>query len=336
MRVIRRLITVSLGLFVLTALLLGSGELAQARNDEPQIAFVAHSDGSPTDLSSFNLGDCLRESDPRSWPAAYALICADLNAAGEIESRNAPHEANRTPSPAKSALPELQPAKPSPASAMQSAPMPKEPVEMKSASVAIALPMPRPRPARTNLAARNLAPPATTLTVPATPVRIAAVIKAPKTEPVQLAPSSPQCLIDEKGTTILNAPARALPPHVVSQRSRGRSAGVALLVPAACGVKSPMKAKVLFAGEFKGYRGVVILALPAKRRLIIAGLDALRIKRGDVVERGAIIGSTLPTGAPALAAAFNGETANDRSLIYFDLRNAKGAGENVFWLADAS
>jgi murein DD-endopeptidase MepM/ murein hydrolase activator NlpD len=336
MRVIRRLISVSLALFVLMALLLGSGELAQARNDEPQITFVAHSDEISTDLSSFNLGDCLRERDSRNWPAAYALICADLNAAEEMESRNAPHETNQTFSPTKSAPPELRSAKPSPAAAMQGVPMPKKPVETKSASLAIAVPMPRPRPARTNLAARNLAPPATTLTVPAPSVRIAGAIKAPKTEPVQLAPSSPRCLIDEKGATILNAPARALPPHVVSQRSKGRSAGVALLVPAACGVKSPMKAKVLFAGEFKGYRGVVILALPAKRRLIIAGLDALRVKRGDVVERGAIIGSTLPTGAPALAAAFNEETANDRSLVYFDLRNAKGSGEDIFWLADAS
>lgn len=335
MRMIRRLISVSLGLFVLMALLFGSGELAQARNDGPQVTFVAHSEGSPTDLSSFNLGDCLRESDRRNWPAAYALICADLNAVEEIESNNAPHETARAPSPTKFTLSELQSAKPSPASAMQGVPMPKKAVETKSASVAIAVPMPRPRVVRTSLAARNLAPPPTTLTVPVTPVRIARTIKAPKTAPAQPVPSSPQCLIDEKGATILNAPARALPPHVVSQKSRGRSGGVALLVPAACGVKSPMKAKVLFAGEFKGYRGVVILALPAKRRLIIAGLEALRVKRGDVVERGAIVGSTMPAGAPALAAAFNGEMANDRSLVYFDLRNAEGAGEDVFWLADA-
>jgi septal ring factor EnvC (AmiA/AmiB activator) len=97
-----------------------------------------------------------------------------------------------------------------------------------------------------------------------------------------------------------------------------------------------MKAKVLYAGDFKGYRGVVILGLPSKRRLIVAGLDAIRVKRGDTVERGAVLGATLPMGAPALVTAFNADLSREKSLLFFDLRNDKGASKEVYWLVDAS
>jgi hypothetical protein len=150
-------------------------------------------------------------------------------------------------------------------------------------------------------------------------------------------PAVPTCMIDEHGGTInLDSKRRKLPPQIVSQKAKGRAEGVALLVPAACGVKSPMKAKVLYAGDFKGYRGVVILGLPSKHRLIVAGLDAVRVKRGDAVERGAMLGTTLPMGAPALATAFNANLNRERSLLFFDLRNAKGASKEVYWLVEAS
>jgi septal ring factor EnvC (AmiA/AmiB activator) len=101
-------------------------------------------------------------------------------------------------------------------------------------------------------------------------------------------------------------------------------------VPPTCAIKSPASGKVLFAGDFKGYQGVVILSLDTGRRLIVAGLGNLDVRRGEIVRRGATLGTTSATGAPALTAAFR-ESAAGRSLLYFDLRNADGASERIVW-----
>ncbi len=283
MKTIRRYFSAFfLGLFTLAALLIASAQFAQAlKPAEPLAASIALSGDAP-DIAAFNLGDCLRDTDRRTWPPAYALICTDLTMA-RIRAVPTP-----IPQPAqkKTSLPELQ-----------------TPAKNSATSSAFILPVPLPRPA--------------------TPLVTQIAV-------------SPTCLIDEHGGTILlNETRHTLPPQTVARRDRSR-AGIALLVPAACGVKSPMTAKVLFADNFKGYRGVVILGLSSNRRLIVAGLDALRVKRGDKVERGTVLGSTLPAGAPALVTAFNADVKRENSLLFFDLRNSKGMGLDVYWLADAS
>jgi hypothetical protein len=270
---------------------------------QPAEAKAAQVQAEAVDLSDFNLGDCLRDMSHDDWPPAYALICADLTAGSTRPVEIAPVTERKEPA--------SPPAKPEP----------KAKTKTKTADTA---PLPLSRPVTKVLAAAPMP-----LSAPA------------KVEPVRavaaLVPPPPICLIDEHGgTTVLDAPHRKSPPQVVSQKSRGRAQGVALLVPASCGVKSPMKAKVLYAGDFKGYRGVVILGLPGKRRLIVAGLDALRVRRGQTVQQGAVLGLTLPMGAPALVTAFNADMDKDRSLLFFDLRNAKGASKSVYWLADAS
>lgn len=65
-----------------------------------------------------------------------------------------------------------------------------------------------------------------------------------------------------------------------------------------------MKAKILFVDNFKGYRG-------------------------------AILGSTLPEGALALVTALDTDVKPDGFLLFFDLRNSKGANLDVYWLAEA-
>jgi hypothetical protein len=297
----RHLFSLALGLVSLIALLLGSGQLAQALKPHGPHAIAVQADngaGAP-EIANFNLGDCLRETDRRAWPQAYALICTELSAAG-IDEPAAPRGALR-PAKRQSALPAQPQAE-----------------KIETARAEIVPPIPIARPARSSAPRLAAAPPL-------------------KQTAALIAPPLPACLIDEQGgTTMLDAPRRKLPPQIVSQRARGRTVGVALLVPAACGVKSPLKAKVLYAGDFKGYRGVVILGLTSKRRLIVAGLGALRVKRGDMVERGAILGATLAMGAPALVTAFNADMNRERSLLFFDLRSASGASKDVYWLADAS
>ena len=289
MKTIRRQLPVFLlGLIALATLLIASEKFAQAlKPDEALAASIATPENAPR-ISAFNLGDCLRDTDRRDWPSAYALVCTDLTDA-TLDAIPAP----------------LSKPAPTPAPNKTLTPPPEAPAKNSQTSAALILPVPLLRPIK-HLAAKAVTAP-------------------------------PACLIDEHGGTILlNKMNHASPPQTVARNDKSRAAGVALLVPAACGVKSPMKAKVLFADNFKGYRGVVILGLPSNRRLVVAGLDALRVKRGDKVERGTVLGSTLPAGAPALVTAFNADVKPESSLLFFDLRNSKGAGLDVYWLADAS
>lgn len=141
------------------------------------------------------------------------------------------------------------------------------------------------------------------------------------------------CRIYADGMTQLDKAGKrqAHPPEFASARIRGTS-GMALLVPAGCGVESPADAKVLFAGSFKGYRGVVILELAGKRRLIVAGLGTLSVSHGGRIARGGELGTTSDERAPALAGAFGAGAP----LLFFDVRNHEGGAEPVFWLAGTS
>ncbi|MGV8997254.1 MAG: peptidoglycan DD-metalloendopeptidase family protein [Parvibaculaceae bacterium] len=151
-------------------------------------------------------------------------------------------------------------------------------------------------------------------------------------------PAKPACLIDERGTTTLQKTGspRIVPPQLAKLKSNGTpQPGVALVVNVACTVASPVDGKVVYAGDFKGYRGVVIIRMTSGQQLIIAGLDRIDVKRTARITRGLPLGVTSSGLAPALASAYgqmqNGQEP-DTTLLYFDLRNAKGIGEKVDWL----
>jgi len=99
--------------------------------------------------------------------------------------------------------------------------------------------------------------------------------------------------------------AASIPPVV---RSRGKTSEV-VLVPQGCNVPSPADGKVLYAGFFKGYLGVIILEMQDETRLTIAGLGNVAVRRGDEVITGNEIGTTPDTVAPALADAADGSAA---------------------------
>lgn len=251
------------------------------------------------DRGAVDLGDCLRDGEPRTaanWPPAYAVICSDLAAVAMSPAlvRKAPN-----PPPMKPPL------------------RPEAPSSQEVAKTAV-LPLTRP--------AHPIARGATPADGP---------IHLGRTEGVKIArlpapAASPTCVVDEEGRSVFRGArgARVLPRRIALPDAVGKSAGVALGVPAGCDVLSPVAAKVLFADEFKGYRGVVILELPDRRRLVVAGLGTLAVTRGGRVERGDVIGATSTPGAPALASAFG---AAGESLIFFDMRNARGGTEPVAW-----
>ncbi|MBX3489539.1 M23 family metallopeptidase [Parvibaculum sp.] len=111
--------------------------------------------------------------------------------------------------------------------------------------------------------------------------------------------------------------AATLPP--IAPRVRGKTSQV-IVVPHGCAVPSPADGRIRYAGFFKGYLGVVILETGSETRLTIAGLGEIAVQRGDSITRGATIGATSQSTAPALASA---ETAGEAALLYVE--DASGA-----------
>lgn len=172
------------------------------------------------------------------------------------------------------------------------------------------------------------------------PLPLAVAIRPkPETVPMRSATVTPAsaCTVDARGATTLRRreSARILPPALAARKSSSqRQSGVALIVEPACTVQSPVDGKVMYAGDFKGYRGIVIVRMKTGHQLIIAGLDRLDVARGGLVTRGADIGATSQSRAPALATAY-GAIGPKNSLLYFDLRNADGDGVTPDWLPKA-
>jgi murein DD-endopeptidase MepM/ murein hydrolase activator NlpD len=154
------------------------------------------------------------------------------------------------------------------------------------------------------------------------------------------AAGSASCRIAANGATALKdgRQSRVVPPQLATQKaSLVHQPGVALLVDSACMVESPVNGKVMYAGEFKGYLGVIIVRLASGQQLIAAGLDRIDVKRGDAVSVGQTLGVTSAALAPALAAAYRRDKADKpRSLLYFDMRNSKGDGDKLAWLQAAN
>ena len=242
-----------------------------------------------------NLGDCLLGRTDPSWPASYRAICADLAKGGD----GPPEIISETPLPeAPVALASVQTDDVSALSLRAEAPIPVAKIQQpkeKSKTV-------------TALSKEALVPQA----------------------------QKPVCFIDERGATTLQKTGspRVLPPQLARLKSNGvPQPGVALVVETSCTVASPVDGKVMYAGDFKGYRGVVIIRLKSGQQLIVAGLDRIDVKRAARVTRGMALGATSSDLAPALASAY-GQT-RDTTLLYFDLRNAKGTGEKLSWLPQA-
>jgi len=153
---------------------------------------------------------------------------------------------------------------------------------------------------------------------PSLPSRPAPTSVTPASGEAAEAMPAPHCLIDAGGITsrLIDGVWTRAPAPVADdpERRNGRSSRI-LRTPPDCTVQSPADALVLYAGTFKGYLGIVILDTGHAERLTVAGLTALAVRNGDRVSRGAILGRTPSSVAPALAgAAQDGEAA----LLYVE------------------
>jgi len=85
-------------------------------------------------------------------------------------------------------------------------------------------------------------------------------------------------------------------------------------VPPRCRVESPAEGKVLYAGFFKGYLGIVIIETARKERITVAGLGRVSVSRDDQIVHGGEIGETSEELAPALAGPARGKEG--AALLY--------------------
>ncbi len=76
----------------------------------------------------------------------------------------------------------------------------------------------------------------------------------------------------------------------IGENALGSSAGKLIPVQGGCRVASPRSGTVVFAGFFRGYRGLVILDIGQGRHLIVGGLGEISVKPHQIVNRGHSLG----------------------------------------------
>lgn len=77
-----------------------------------------------------------------------------------------------------------------------------------------------------------------------------------------------------------------------------RARGLTFETGSAAPVVAPASGKIAYAGEFRGYGGVVIIDHGSGWTSLVAGLGAVRVKLGSVVTQGALIGAAPGGDSP--------------------------------------
>lgn len=276
-------------------ILCSSGVIALQSGDYAQALNRAALFGARTPPpDNLNLGDCLRPHAAARWPQAYRAICTDLAAAITSDGDGAANAARGSSDPLATAA-------------------------IITGSIA-RQESGKPRP----LALR--------------PSSAGALADSAEALADSAEDNRPACLVTPSGiTTRRHDPHPGDTTRKPAILSAGQTrTGMALSVDADCLVAAPVSGRVMYAGDFKGYRGTVILRLANGHQLIIAGFDRIDVARGQSLSKGAYLGMTSKEPAPALANAYRNSIekpdAVSRTLLYYDMRNAKGDSQKLDWL----
>jgi septal ring factor EnvC (AmiA/AmiB activator) len=120
-----------------------------------------------------------------------------------------------------------------------------------------------------------------------------------------------------------------LPPVVGSIRAAARrdtSPGVTFVTSPGAQVVAPADCEVLFAGPYHKSGQVLILEVTAGYDLVLAGLERIMVRPGDLVLAGEPVGSMPQMGQDGelyFELRQNGRSTNPTSLLGPDLRKAK-------------
>ena len=161
---------------------------------------------------------------------------------------------------------------------------------------------------------------------PPPPEPVKAKPKTPPTEPLRSAAPLPDLVMEDAPTQTDKTPSAAAPtprgrpisgPVLVGfKQGKGAEAeGVVLGGPAGTAVHSPLTAKVLFAGEFRQFGGLVILQGTDGHDEVLGGMDALNTRADKKVKTGQTLGQL-----------------GQRGRLYWEVR-VKGTARNPLTLA---
>jgi septal ring factor EnvC (AmiA/AmiB activator) len=112
---------------------------------------------------------------------------------------------------------------------------------------------------------------------------------------------------------------RQVDPEFGTQTLRN---GVEIDAPAGAQVVAVADGRVLFAGWFRGYGQMVIVDHGADDLTVLGYLDALSVKKGDMVRAGQEIGTVGETGSLSGAG------------LYFEIRAGGKPVDPQIWLQD--
>lgn len=124
---------------------------------------------------------------------------------------------------------------------------------------------------------------------------------------------STSCIVDADGATRIRT-LGVWTHSPATTKDANRKPNHIAPVPFNCQIESPIDGTVLYAGNFKGYFGVIILDGGRASQVTLAGLGTIAVGRGDKVKRGTTLGSSAGRVAPALASAAAGMT--EAVLLY--------------------
>jgi len=123
-------------------------------------------------------------------------------------------------------------------------------------------------------------------------------------------PSRPPTAVEHRTRrTNLSSRSDVITPCKLDEKASSPSAaGMLFPVRRGCRLASPRKGTVVFAGFFRGYRGLVILDVGHRRHLVIGGLGEIVVKLHQLVDRGTPLGLSALQGRATLPGESDGSS----------------------------
>lgn len=159
----------------------------------------------------------------------------------------------------------------------------------------------------------------------------AAIPRLPPQTGLEAPPAKPSAaaFAARRGTLPLPAAGRIARRFDDSGRFGQRTRGMTVEAPAGAQVIAPVDAEVAFAGPFRGYGRLVILAPAAGYHLLLSGLDRLDVREGQWLLAGEPLGR-LPAAPDGHK---NGTISGTVSELYIELRHDGVPVDPMPWLA---
>ncbi|MCP1336705.1 murein hydrolase activator EnvC family protein [Futiania mangrovi] len=163
-------------------------------------------------------------------------------------------------------------------------------------------------------------------------IALAAIPRLPPQTGLEPPPARPTAaaFAARRGSLPLPAPGRIVQRFDDAGRFGQRTRGMTVAAPSGAQIIAPVDAEVAFAGPFRGYGRLVILAPAAGYHLLLAGLDRLDVREGQWLLAGEPLGALPGTTADGHK---NGTISGTVSELYIELRHDGVPVDPMPWIA---